>query len=140
MSWTYGQTSGNLWHNGVLLGRAYSGYMEHHNVHADQALHGLGPIPVGRYKIGEFFDDLEPEPPDGKQHKGPIVAHLYPCSDTVTFDRSGFMLHGDNAEQNFSGSDGCIAAAKNLRLAVRDSGELDLNVIDDSENTEDQAA
>lgn len=123
MIWIYGQTSGKLIHDGVIVGKAYSGYEEDHNVHDDQTLAKLGPIPVGKYTIGKFFDD-----PGGK---GAVVAHLLPCEDTETFGRLGFMIHGDNSKLNFSGSEGCIVTPRNVREMIRDSGDTELEVIDD---------
>ena len=123
MSWRYGQTSGKLYHDNELIGTAYSGYEQDHNVHADEELPKLGPIPVGKYTIGLFFDD-----PGGK---GPTVAHLVPCEGTETFGRSGFMVHGDNSKLDFSGSEGCIVAPRAVREAMRASDDRELEVIDD---------
>lgn len=120
--WTYQQSSGNLVApDGSLAGTGYSGRGASLNVPEDEGLRDLGPLPAGWWTIGEFFDD-----PGGK---GPIVAHLTPHLGTLTFGRSCFMIHGDNAEANHTASEGCIVLARPLREAIRDSGDSILLVI-----------
>ena len=117
--WTFSYI-GLIWRDDGPKSVAYSGHGEGLNNAAYQSVVGVGPIPVGQWRIGTFFDH---------PRLGPCVAHLTPIGDTNTYDRSGFFLHGDNAEQNHSASDGCIVVnglAK--RQAIRDSGDTLLNV------------
>lgn len=123
--WTYRISEG------VLLGPetknrqqafadCYSGHGDGVNNPELTRVHDVGPIPPGDYTIGPFFHDAE---------KGPVVAHLTPIGPTDTFGRSGFMLHGDNAQMNHTASLGCIIAARIAREAVRDSGDRLLRVV-----------
>jgi uncharacterized Zn-binding protein involved in type VI secretion len=121
MAWTYEQSTGNLTDpNGTLLGQGYSGNGVDLDQPTDQNVPCHGPIPQGQWAIGTFFDD-----PGGK---GPIVCHLTPAPETVTFGRSGFMIHGDNAAANHTASEGCIILARPFREAIAASGDTVLTV------------
>lgn len=118
--WRWTQT-GNLFDpEAVFRGIGYSGHGEGVNNGALEAVHDVGPIPKGLWRIGPWFDD-----PGGK---GPIVCHLTPLSGTDTYGRTGLMCHGDNGAGNRSASHGCIVLARPLREAIRDSGDSTLNV------------
>ncbi len=120
--WTWKQATGELVDGaGVTVGRGYSGDCEHYNNPASQEIPGVGPIPRGRYIIGNFFDD-----PGGK---GPVVCRLTPIPPTNTFGRSGFMIHGDSADNDHSASHGCIVLAHALRAAISSSGDSILEVV-----------
>jgi hypothetical protein len=80
----------------------------------------LGPIPAGKWIIETFFND-----PGGK---GPIVAHLTPGDGTETFGRTGFMIHGDNAEVNHTASHGCIILPHFVREMIMASADRELEV------------
>lgn len=122
---TYQQSTGKLTNNASLVGIGYSGHAEHANKPEDQALHMLGPIPRGRYRVEHWRDD---------PHKGEIVCDLIPDLANEMFGRAGFMLHGDNHEQNHTASEGCIIQSRATRLAVRTlwarSMELYIDVIE----------
>ena len=119
--WKYEQSTGQLFNpEGELVARGYSGHGSGLNNPAMQAVHDIGPIPQGEYAIGPFFDDLG--------GKGPIVAHLVPCVGTQTFGRSGFMIHGDNAQGDRSASHGCVILSRAVRSAIRDSSDEVLQV------------
>lgn len=120
--WKYQQSTGNLTTpSGEVIGQGYSGFPPHVNDPIAEGLEGLGPIPVGEWTIGSFFDD-----PGGK---GPIVTHLTPCVGTDTLGRDEFMIHGDNAQGNHTASHGCVILARPYRMAIRDSGDTSLIVI-----------
>lgn len=111
MSWKYSQSTGELVNpTGSGVGIGYSGRGAGLNSPAHQSVADVGPIPQGEWVIGSFFDD-----PGGK---GPIVAHLVPASGTETFGRSGFMIHGDNAELDHTASEGCIILPRVVREMV----------------------
>ena len=83
----------------------------------------LGPLPQGQYTIS---------PAHTVPHLGPIVMALTPAPTNQMFGRSGFFIHGDNAEQNFTASDGCIVCGPQIRQQIADlvlSGEDQLTVI-----------
>jgi hypothetical protein len=121
--WQYEQSTGNLSHNGVLVGTGYSGNgpaLDNPDLDNEQ---DHGPIPKGTYTIGPFFDD-----PPSPTSKGPVVAHLYPDTSNQMYGRSGFMIHGDNRAMNHTASDGCIILAKVIREQIASSGDVNLAV------------
>lgn len=120
MSWIYNSANGNLSRNGELVGTGYSGNTAGLNNPAMDDVHNVGPIPTGQWVIGDFFDD-----PGGK---GPIVARLTPGPNTPTFNRSGFMLHGDNPAMDHTASDGCIILSHDIRQQIMESGDTELVV------------
>jgi hypothetical protein len=118
--WKYEQKTGDVTNpSGALVGCGYSGNGDGLNNPSAEQEEGVGPIPVGQYTIGRFFDDPE---------KGPIVAHLSPCSNTNTWGRSGFMVHGDNPKLNHSASHGCIILSHVLREMLMASNDRLLEV------------
>jgi hypothetical protein len=120
--WTYEQSTGILRDtNGNEVGVGYSGRGRGLDNPADEQIPDVGPLPVGMYIIGSFFDD-----PGGK---GPIVAHLIPDVADQMFGRSGFMIHGDNREANHSASEGCIILARPLRESIAASDDRRLEVV-----------
>jgi hypothetical protein len=117
MTWTYRQTTGELYRDGSFEGAGYSGHAEGVNNPALQGVHGVGPIPAGAWSIGPPGD-----------HIGPLSFPLTPKSGTDARGRSGFYLHGDNSAMNESASEGCIVMGRAIRAAVADSGDRDLVV------------
>jgi len=118
--WTYQQKSGLILQNNVIVGNGYSGHGEGLNNPDMEAVHGVGPIPRGLWKMDTPWHDAP--------HLGPCVVHLEP----VGFDphgRSGFFVHGDNASADHTASDGCIILSPNIRHRMRDSGDTSLTVI-----------
>ena len=121
MRWKYDRAS-CLFFNpaGSLLGKVYSGKGTGLNNPLWEDVHDIGPIPKGSWSIGKFFNDPE---------KGPDVCHLTPYDGIETFGRSGFMIHGDNQLMNFSASEGCIVAARFIRVAIMNNACDILEVI-----------
>jgi len=82
----------------------------------------LGPIPAGSWTIGPAFDHPT---------KGPVVMTLTPHPETVTYHRSGFLIHGDSIE--FAGAEeaslGCIIMPRNVRDQINASDDHQLQVI-----------
>ena len=127
--WSYQQSTGRLTDaSGAFIGIGYSGNGEDLDNPEDQQVHDHGPIPQGLWNIGEFFDDPVPVPSDGQIHKGPIVCHLVAQPGTLTYGRSGFMIHGDNEEANHTASDGCVILSRPVRIAIQQSGDQVLQV------------
>lgn len=121
--WIYSQTSG------VLVGphgSAYSGLYSGHgpglNNPAEQSDANIGPIPAGTWTIG---------PPAKDDDTGPLSLLLAPDPATQTFGRTGFRIHGDSlkAPGERQASHGCIVAAVNVRVALRDSPDRTLLVV-----------
>jgi hypothetical protein len=119
--WSYEQTTGRLASPaGTFVGLGYSGHGAGLDNPKLQAEPMVGPIPQGNWQIGEFFDD--------SGGKGPIVAHLTPATGTETFGRSGFMIHGDNAELDHTASEGCLVLPHCLRQMIMSSQDRVLRV------------
>ncbi len=108
--WTFRQSDGVLLHDGIVIGEGYSGYGAHANHPADESLKNLGPIPTGTYTIGK------PECCDHPGPHGPYVMRLTPNAQTTMFNRSGFLVHGDNGEGDHTASHGCIVMSKPVRV------------------------
>ncbi len=109
MSWSYSQSSGALSHDGVLVGTGYSGNGEGLDNPDLQDVPDEGPIPEGTYTIG---------PASTHPGKGPIVMALDPDPSNLMFRRSGFLIHGDNADLNHTASEGCIILSRSIRNQI----------------------
>lgn len=120
MTWRYAQASGWLSHDGVNVAEGYSGAGDGKNNPAMQDVHNVGPIPQGKYTIGE--------PSDTKTH-GPYVMHLTPDASNDMFGRAGFLIHGDSVVNPGTASEGCIIMPRKVREEVWASGDRDLEVV-----------
>jgi hypothetical protein len=119
--WTYRQKTGELLRDGTpLCVLGYSGRDEGKNCPAMQDRHDLGPIPQGRWKIAELILETATH--------GPYVLRLIPAAETVTFGRSGFLIHGDSRSHPGTASRGCIILPRSARELVWMSGDHDLTV------------
>ena len=127
--WVFEQRSGQLLHDGVVVGRGYSGLDdgdgvpepgEGKNDPATQDQRSVGPIPRGRWTIGPaFFHET----------KGPLVMRLIPAPTTQTFGRSGFLVHGDSRLTPGTASLGCIVLPHDVREQIAESVDRDLEVV-----------
>jgi hypothetical protein len=121
MSWKYTQGSGTLVDpTGSLAGRGYSGQPPYVNDPAMQSSRNIGPIPQGLWQAVELI-------PESATH-GPYAIRLEPYSQTETFGRSGFMMHGDSIEHPGFASDGCIIMPHDVRELFWTSTDHDLEV------------
>lgn len=119
----YSQSTGELQHNGEPIGVGYSGHDDGLNNPEMQNVHAVGPLPQGSYNIGRPFVD---------ERLGPVVMALQPWSSNVMFLRGDFYIHGDNAQMDFTGSDGCIVLGHAIRNAVAAAvlaGDNELEVV-----------
>lgn len=123
---TYCQSTGVLTNDeggGVHpMGIGYSGNGPGLNNGEMEADHDVGPIPVGRWRIGPPLDPID--------HLGPLAMPLTPEEGTDTLGRSGFFMHGDNAAMNHTASHGCIIMGHTIREAVNNGSDRDLEVVD----------
>jgi hypothetical protein len=121
MTWTYDQSTGDLFHNGQFVGTGYSGKgrTREQGRNNGQLEHqrGIGPIPRGRWRIGRS---------ENHPHTGPISIRLSPVGHEA-HGRSGFLIHGNNAADD--ASTGCIIMARSIRLEIIGSGDKDLEVV-----------
>jgi hypothetical protein len=107
----YEQATGKLTEDeGKLIGIGWAGHLQGRNNPAMQNVKGVGPLPKGKY----FVQD----PEDGT-HLGPMAFPLVPDKDNEMFGRSGFFIHGANADHPTLSSDGCIIQGRIAREYVR---------------------
>jgi hypothetical protein len=120
-AWTYAQKTGELQQDGKPVAAGYSGAGAGKNNPAMQDVPDVGPIPQGEWTIAG--------PPANTADHGPYVLKLNPAAGTVTFGRSGFLMHGDSKEHPGSASLGCIVLPRTVREKVWKSGDRDLEVL-----------
>lgn len=120
MSWSYSQSTGLLTGHGRTF-QCYSGHGEGLNNPAMEAVHGVGPIPRGQWKMIDHHDS---------QNTGPYSITLAPMGHDA-HGRSLFRLHGDNAKADHSASDGCIVRSPRAdREAIWNSGDHLIGVVE----------
>jgi Protein of unknown function (DUF2778) len=119
----YEITSGKLFAaDGTLAGEGYSGHPPHVNDVDAIQIPNVGPIPVGMWQA-VAMRAFAPQ--------GQFVLVLVPKAGTCTFDRSGFLMHGDlvNEPGQEEASEGCIIMPRATREAVWQSADHDINVV-----------
>lgn len=119
--WTFRISTGAILNNGLKVGNGYSGYNDAANDSARVHEVATGPIPPGKYKIGDAY-----------QHPklGPICMNLDALPGTDTFGRSAFLIHGDNSTPDpRDGSHGCIVTGPAVRRAINSSRDRILEVV-----------
>lgn len=105
--YTYVQRTGWLYdRRGARMSQGYAGRGEGLNNPDMQFEIRVGPLPVGRYRIGA---------PYNHPRLGPMTMNLEPFPDNEMRGRAAFRIHGDNPEGDFSASQGCII----LRMPIR---------------------
>lgn len=113
---TYTQATGEIYLDGHFEGIGYSGRGDGRNNPAMEAVANKGPIPRGRYAIGDARES---------ETLGPIVFNLTPVGHDA-HGRSAFRIHGDSKDHN--ASHGCIIAGRSVRERIRDDKETELEV------------
>jgi hypothetical protein len=121
MPWEYDQSSGQLRHDGNLVGIGYSGAglirATGRNNPAMENLANQGPIPRGTWQIGQAVNHPT---------KGPNTMPLIPVGHDA-HGRTGFLIHGNNQTNN--ASEGCIILGPAIRQQIINSGDTVLNVV-----------
>jgi type VI secretion system (T6SS) effector TldE1-like protein len=119
---TYEQATGRWSWNGVLMWVGFSGHGTGLNNPAFEQVHMVGPIVRGGFTIGPPTDDAK---------LGKFIMPLIPKPGTNTFGRSGFFLHGDEADDyDESASLGCVVKSPEAeRIRVWATGDRDLTVV-----------
>lgn len=121
MTWLYDQSTGDLSHDGVFVGTCYSGAgrtrLEGRNNPSMEAVAAKGPIPRGKWHIGQVYDAIG---------LGPICMKLEPVGHDP-HGRTAFRIHGNNRADD--ASHGCIIAARGIREQIAASGDHDLEVV-----------
>lgn len=120
MSWTWKISSGTLLNlNQMEVGHGYAGNGAGLNNPAMTNVPNVGPLPIGKYKIGEPYNDGQ---------VGVFALPLTPDPSNEMFGRSLFRIHGDNSKLNHSASHGCIVLPRPVRNDIANSGDDDLVV------------
>lgn len=119
--WVYDQSTGELKRNGVFVARGYSGAGIGKNNPDLQTKVATGPIPRGRWSIGQ---------PRNSPNVGPFAMPLTPILNTNAFGRTAFMIHGDSAKKPGTASRGCIILPRNVRELIWNSGDHVLEVVE----------
>ncbi|MGB7848699.1 MAG: RHS repeat-associated core domain-containing protein [Candidatus Acidiferrum sp.] len=102
----------------VADGTGYSGNGPGLNNPGMQGTEDTGPLPQGSYSIGA-----------PTKRKGPLTLPLTPLPGTNLQGRpGGFLIHGDNKQNNHSASHGCIIQSRNVRQAISNCGGGTVNV------------
>lgn len=119
MTWTYYQSTGELWHNNKLIGKGYSGNLTNKNNPDRQHVKGMGPLPRGTYHIGGHT-----------RSKGPMTINLEQVSGE-SFGRSLFRIHGEKRPPAVPGfaSEGCIIMGPVVRAKIIQSHDRTLEVV-----------
>ena len=113
VEWTYIQRTGHLIDpDGELFASGYAGNGAGLNNPAMQFVVRIGPLPVGRYTIGEPYDH---------PRLGPLTVNLTPDAGNDMRGRAAFRIHGDNARGDRSASQGCIVTNRQTRQDIVDS-------------------
>lgn len=125
--WTWDQSAGQLFHNGKLVSKGYSGKARGINNPALQTVVGIGPIPRGKWKILA---------PYNSKNVGPYALPLEALDNNVGDDkhaetgRGAFRIHGDNVRGDRSASKGCIILPRAIREQIWRSGDRELTVVE----------
>ena len=117
--WHYHQKTGDLFHNEKKVATGYSGKGDGKNNPDLQMVKGVGPIPRGKYHIGEPYDSA---------NTGPFCLPLHPLRMTILFGRSAFAIHGDSKKDPGNASRGCIIVGLTVRKAIYNSDDRMLEV------------
>lgn len=115
-AWSYSQRTGELRDpGGELIATGYAGAGAGTNRPLAEGIPNVGPIPTGSYTIEAARDHPT---------CGPCSLPLTPDADNEMHDRSGFLIHGDNADH--TASTGCIILPRVIRdeIAASECREL----------------
>lgn len=122
------QNSGKFYNRtGDLLGIGYAGgdkgnALDGVNNPTLEDIPDVGPLPCGFYTVGRPYNHPK---------CGEYFLPLSPSAANNMFGRGGFGIHGDlvSAPGQHKASDGCIIMSKDVRRAVWESGDHDLQVV-----------
>lgn len=110
---TYSQSAGQLTCTDDCTGdqyltcTGYAGNGDGLNNSDAQDQENVGPLPQGDYTVGA-----------ATRRRGPQTRPLTPDPNNEMHGRAGFLIHGDNAAQNHTASQGCIIVPRNCRERI----------------------
>jgi len=125
--WVWDQSAGTLSKDGAIVSRGYSGKGRGRNNPSLQSVAGIGPLPRGRYRIGE---------PRISPRTGPFAMDLYPVDATPgntvhdSTGRSAFQIHGDSVSAPGTASSGCIILQRAVREQIWRSKDHIIEVVE----------
>lgn len=120
--WTYQQSTGAIWRNNdAPLAHGYAGADKGINDPAQHHVRNVGPLPRGLYRMMH--------PAVKHPRLGQVAIQLEPDPYNEMFGRSGLWIHGDNARNNRSASQGCPIFARTVRDALNASHDRWLVVV-----------
>lgn len=120
MTWVYKVKEAAFYLDGTYKFDAlYAGSVGYYNDPAQQCEKNKGPLPAGKYTIGNPF-----------QHKtaGKYVLRLTAASSNNMCGRDGFLIHGDSIKEPGTASNGCIITSLTNRIAIHASKDTNLIV------------
>lgn len=106
----YEQTTGRFLDGPTLVGSGWAGHGAGKNNHAMQNVKGVGPLPLGKYYIGDPLEGT---------HLGPLAFPLTPDKSNEMFGRGSFWIHGASAAHPELSSDGCIIQGRASRAYIQ---------------------
>lgn len=127
--WLYRQSTGDLEHVNNETGKithvakGYAGKGEGRNNPDMQDVEKVGPLPRGKYEIGEQKDQVTRQ----GGHKLPAAMRLTPIDVEQTSRPGGYLIHGDNSSH--TASEGCIILDRVYRNQIAKSGDNVLRVV-----------
>lgn len=127
--WTYESSTGlMLTPKGLTYGYGFAGHGEGLNNPDKQSLKGVGPLPVGDYKMTGWIDHDD--------HLGYGVIILEALDPKTQFGRDGFRIHGSVDWSTYglvrflTSSNGCICYGNTAtRLSIWNSSDHLLRVV-----------
>lgn len=132
--WEYSQSTGQLTYvdnqTGVRtpVATGYSGNGLGLNNPAMQNEPNVGPIPQGTWAVGpQQTNIINSGTPN--QVTLPAFMRLTPDPGTNTFNRGGFIIHGDNPARNRTASEGCPVFDRPTRNQIGNSGDTIWRVV-----------
>ena len=117
----YVQLTGKLFTDaGEIMGTGYAGgncgqNPEGRNNPDMQDAKAIGPLPCGRYRLGE---------PVMQSHLGPYAIPLIPDASNEMYGRGAFYMHGDRTNAPGCASEGCVIQGRNVREEAVATGEF----------------
>ncbi len=105
-------------HNGVVVGRGYSGAPGYVNDPARENVHDHGVIPAGHYRIGTAATYTNMSD----------CVRLFPVGHNA-YGRTRLWMHGNDRHGGRASSTGCVVMDLIYRRAVINSGDTDLMVV-----------
>lgn len=116
--WIWDQSAGTMTRDGSTY-RGYSGHELGKNNPNMQDAKAIGPLPRGGYKMTGI---------GRSPNTGPNTITLVQTSGD-TCGRGDFRIHGDSIEHPGDASHGCIILPPQVRIAIWNSGDHELQVI-----------